>query len=69
MIAIMFGVYYLAVAIGMKLAGVFGEASEEIARTEGLSSFFWLLTFIAFGLAVFSALMYPVIKKLMHGVR
>lgn len=69
MIAIMFGVYYLAVAIGMKLAGVFGEASEEIARTQGLSSFFWLLTFIAFGLAVFSALMYPVIKKLMHGVR
>lgn len=69
MIAIMFGVWYLAVAIGMKLAGVFGEASEEIAQTEGLSSFFWMLTFVAVGLAVFSALMYPVIKKLMHGVR
>jgi POT family proton-dependent oligopeptide transporter len=69
MIAIMFGVWYLAVAIGMKLAGVFGEASEEIAQTQGLSSFFWMLTFVAVGLAVFSALMYPVIRKLMHGVR
>jgi POT family proton-dependent oligopeptide transporter len=69
MIAIMFGVWYLAVAIGMKLAGVFGEASEEIAQTQGLSSFFWMLTFVAVGLGVFSALMYPLIRKLMHGVR
>jgi proton-dependent oligopeptide transporter, POT family len=69
MIAMMFGIWYLAVAIGMKLAGVFGEASEGIAKTEGLSTFFWLLTIIAVGLGVFSILMYPVIKKLMHGVR
>ncbi len=69
MIAMMFGIWYLAVAIGMKLAGVFGEASESIAQTEGLSYFFWLLTTVAAGLGVFSALMYPIIKKLMHGIR
>ena len=69
MIAMMFGIWYLAVAIGMKLAGVFGEASEEIAQSEGLSYFFWLLTAVAVGLGVISALLYPVIKKLMHGVR
>ena len=69
MIAMMFGIWYLAVAIGMKLAGVFGEASEEIAQTEGLSYFFWLLTAVAVGLGVLSALLYPVIKKLMHGVK
>jgi POT family proton-dependent oligopeptide transporter len=69
MIAMMFGIWYLAVAIGMKLAGVFGEASEGIAQAEGLSYFFWLLTAIAVGLGVLSALLYPVIKKLMHGVR
>jgi len=34
-----------------------------------LSSFFWMLTFVAVGLGVFSALMYPLVKKLMHGVR
>ncbi len=69
MIAMMFGIWYLAVAIGMKLAGVFGESSEAIAKTEGLSYFFWLLTAVAVGLGVLSALLYPVIKKLMHGVR
>lgn len=69
MIAMMFGIWYLAVAIGMKLAGVFGEASEGIAKDQGLSYFFWILTAVAVGLGVISALLYPVIKKLMHGVR
>ena len=69
MIAMMFGIWYLAVAIGMKLAGVFGEASEGIAQSEGLSYFFWILTAVAVGLGVLSAVLYPVIKKLMHGVR
>ena len=69
MVSIMFGIWYLAVAIGMKLAGVFGEASEGIAQAEGLSYFFWILTAIAVGLGLMSALLYPVIKKLMHGVR
>ncbi len=69
MIAMMFGIWYLAVAIGMKMAGVFGEASEGIARDEGLSYFFWLLTAVAVGLGILSAILRPVIKKLMHGVR
>ena len=69
MIAMMFGIWYLAVAIGMKLAGVFGEASEGIAKAQGLSYFFWVLTAVAVGLGIISALLYPVIKKLMHGVR
>ena len=69
MIAMMFSIWYLAVAVGMKLAGVFGEASEGIAEEYGLSYFFWILTAIAVGLGVISALLYPIIKKLMHGVR
>jgi len=69
MIAMMFGIWYLAIAIGMKLAGVFGEASESIAKNEGLSYFFWILTEIAFALGLLSALLYPVIKKLMHGIK
>ena len=69
MIAFMFGIWYLAVAIGMKLAGVFGEASTEIARENGLSYFFWILTGVSIALGVLSILLYPVIKKLMHGVR
>ena len=69
MIAMMFGIWYLAIAIGMKLAGVFGEASESIAKNEGLSYFFWILTAVAFALGLLSALLYPVIKKLMHGIK
>lgn len=69
MIAFMFGVWYLAVAIGMKGAGVFGENVEQIANENGISYFFWLLAIVSFVLAAFSILMSPVIKKLMHGVR
>lgn len=69
MIAFMFGMWYIAVAIGMKLAGVFGEMSENVAKEHGLSYFFWILTGIAMVLAVLSAVLYPVVKKLMHGVK
>ena len=69
MIAFMFGIYYLAVAIGMKLAGVFGENVDKIADEKGISYFFWMLTTIAVILGVFAIVMRPVIKKLMHGVR
>jgi POT family proton-dependent oligopeptide transporter len=69
MIAFMFGVWYLAVAIGMKGAGMFGEKIDAIANESGLSSFFWMLTIVSLVMAAFSILMTPVIKKLMHGVR
>ncbi len=69
MIAFMFGIYYLAVAIGMKMAGIFGENVDKIANENGISYFFWILTGIAAVLGVFSIAMQPIIKKLMHGVR
>lgn len=69
MIAFMFGVWYLAVAIGMKGAGMFGENIDKIANENGLSYFFWMLAIISIVVAAFSLLMTPVIKKLMHGVR
>ncbi len=69
MIAFMFGVWYLAVAIGMKGAGMFGEEVEAIANDKGISYFFWMLAIVSFVLGAFSIVMSPVIKKLMHGVR
>jgi proton-dependent oligopeptide transporter, POT family len=69
MIAFMFGVWYLAIAIGMKGAGMFGESVEKIANEKGISYFFSMLAIVSFVLAAFSILMQPVIKKLMHGVR
>jgi proton-dependent oligopeptide transporter, POT family len=69
MIGFMFGVWYLAIAIGMKSAGMFGESVERIAKENGISYFFWMLAIVSFVLAAFSILMQPFIKKLMHGVR
>jgi POT family proton-dependent oligopeptide transporter len=69
MIAFMFGLYYLAVAIGMKGAGVFGENVDKIADENGISYFFWLLTIVSLVVAVFAVIIGPLIKKLMHGVR
>ena len=48
MIAFMFGVWYLAVAIGMKGAGMFGEEVEAIANEKGISYFFCFSCFFNF---------------------
>ena len=69
MIAFMFGVWYLAVAIGMKGAGMFGENIDKIANEHGLSYFFWMLTLISIVVGIFAIIMSPIIKKLMHGVK
>jgi len=69
MIAFMFGVYYLAIAIGNKIAHSFGGNIDAIAKEDGLSYFFWILTFIPIGLGILSAILTPLLKKLMHGVR
>jgi POT family proton-dependent oligopeptide transporter len=68
MIAFMFGVYYLAIAIGNKAAHTFGGNIDAIAEESGLSFFFWILTLIPIVLGIISALLNPVLKKLMHGV-
>jgi POT family proton-dependent oligopeptide transporter len=69
MIALMFGVWYLAVAIGMKAAGMFGEVGVEVAKSDGLSYFFWILASIPVMLGILAIIVQPIIKKLMHGVK
>ncbi|MEL0457267.1 peptide MFS transporter [Flavobacteriaceae bacterium SZ-1-7] len=69
MVAFMFGVYYLAIAIGNKLAHYVGGDIEKITQEHGLSSFFLIFTLIPIGLGLVSLLLHPLLKKLMHGVR
>ena len=69
MIAFMFGVYYLAIAIGNKLAHYVGGDIEQIAKEYSLSGFFLIFTIIPFALGIVSLLLHPLLKKLMHGVR
>ncbi len=69
MIAFMFGMYYLAIAIGNKIAAVFGGQIENITNEYSLSTFFLIFTIVPVvaGLAVMS--LNPLMKKLMHGVK
>ena len=69
MIAFMFGVYYLAVAIGNKLAHYIGGDIDKITQEYSLSAFFLIFTIIPIGLGVVSLLLHPLIKKSMHGIR
>ncbi len=69
MIAFMFGVYYLAIAIGNKLAHSVGGEIENITQEYSLSFFFLIFTLIPIGLGFVALLLHPLLKKLMHGVK
>ncbi|TKC06102.1 peptide MFS transporter [Pedobacter frigoris] len=69
MIAIMFGIWYLAIAIGNKIAGTMGGMIDEITSKYSMTTFFLIFTFIPVGLGVVIILLTPVMKKLMHGVK
>ena len=68
MIAFMFGVYYLAIAIGNKLAHYVGGDIEKIAQEYSLSTFFLIFTIIPISLGFVSLILHPLLKRLMHGV-
>lgn len=69
MIALMFGVWYIAIAIGNKTAGKMGAQIETIQENHSLSFFFLIFTLIPVGIGVIAILISPLIKRLMHGVR
>jgi len=69
MIALMFGMWYLAIAIGNKLAANLGGEIENITEEYSISTFFLIFTIVpaAFGLLIIS--LGRVVNKLMHGVK
>ena len=69
MIALMFGIWYVAVAIGNKTAGEMGGRIEEITNEYSLTTFFLIFTIVPIGLGLIGILLNPVVKKLMHGVK
>ncbi|TNJ44727.1 peptide MFS transporter [Tamlana fucoidanivorans] len=69
MVAFMFGVYYLAIAIGNKLAHYIGGDIEKITKEYSLSTFFLIFTLIPIVLGLVSLVLHPLLKRLMHGVR
>jgi proton-dependent oligopeptide transporter, POT family len=69
MVALMFGMWYLAIAIGNKLAAVIGGQIENITAQYDLSTFFLIFTIVPTVAGLLIILLNPMIKKLMHGVR
>ncbi|WMI64237.1 peptide MFS transporter [Aestuariibaculum sp. YM273] len=69
MIALMFGMWYLAIAIGNKLAAVVGGQIENITKEYSLSTFFLIFTIVPVVAGLLILALNPLLKKLMHGVR
>ncbi|PIV51634.1 MAG: MFS transporter [Flavobacteriaceae bacterium CG02_land_8_20_14_3_00_34_13] len=69
MIAMMFGIWYIAIAIGNKIAGSMGGKIDAITEQYDMTTFFLIFTFVPVGLGLVSILLNPLLKKLMHGVR
>ncbi|HLS31766.1 MAG TPA: peptide MFS transporter [Flavobacteriaceae bacterium] len=69
MIALMFGVWYLAIAIGNKISASLGGMVEQVQTEYSMSTFFLIFTIGPLVIGVIAILLNPVLKKLMHGVR
>ena len=69
MIAFMYGIWYLAIAIAQKVAAALGGQVEAIKEEYSLAHFFLLFTIIPLAAAILVMCLHPLIKKLMGGIR
>jgi POT family proton-dependent oligopeptide transporter len=69
MIGFMFGVWYLAIAVGQKAAGTMGGMIDSISKTYSLSTFFGIFTLFPIVIGVLAIFSSPLLKKLMHGIK
>lgn len=68
-IAMMFGLWYIAVGMGNKLAGSMGGMIDSITAEYSMSTFFLIFTFVPILAGLIVIGLTPVVKKLMHGVK
>jgi POT family proton-dependent oligopeptide transporter len=69
MIGFMFGIWYLAIAIGQKAAGTMGGLIDQVTEEYSLSSFFLIFTLVPIGVGFISIILNPLLKRLMHDIR
>jgi proton-dependent oligopeptide transporter, POT family len=69
MIALMFGIWYIAIAIGNKLSGLVGGQVETFQENHSWSFFYFLFAGIPIGFGILAIFLSPLIQKLMHGVK
>lgn len=69
MIAFMFGVWYLAIAVGQKSAGAMGGMIDKISHEYSIGTFFLIFTIVPIGMGLLAMSLSPFMKKLMHGIK
>lgn len=69
MIAFMFGVWYLAIAVGQKAAGTMGGMVDKISAEYSIGTFFLIFTIVPISMGFIAMLLSPIMKKLMHGIK
>ncbi|HXJ98436.1 MAG TPA: peptide MFS transporter [Gelidibacter sp.] len=69
MIGFMFGVWYLAIAVGQKMANTMGGMIDKISAEYSLGTFFLIFTLVPIAVGLIAIVLNPMLKKLMHGVR
>lgn len=69
MTAFMFGVWYLALAIGNKTSGVLGQQIDTVTERYDISTFFLIFTIIPFIIGIIALFLNGTLKKLMHGIK
>ena len=69
MVAFMFGVWYLAIAIGVKDAGIAADNIKKIANDQRLTYFCWMLTIISKPVALLAVVREYVVENLMLGAK
>jgi proton-dependent oligopeptide transporter, POT family len=69
MIAMMFGIWYLAIAIGNKMAHSAGGMIDKVTSEYSLSAFFMIFTLVPIFAGILIMTLNKLLKRLMHGVK
>ncbi|GAB4395837.1 MAG: hypothetical protein OHK0053_06930 [Microscillaceae bacterium] len=69
LLGMMFGVWFLASAIGNYIGGALSGLVDSLAEKASLSDFFLIFVFISVGASLLLFLLSPLLKKWMHNVR
>ncbi|OAD23445.1 amino acid/peptide transporter [Candidatus Thiomargarita nelsonii] len=68
LMGVMFGAWFLAVAVGNYIGGLLFGMIDEIAQTQSMSAFFLMFVVIALGAAVLLFVLSFKLRKWMHGI-
>jgi len=68
-IGMMFGLWYVAVGVGNKIAGSIGGLIDKVTAAYSMTTFFLIFTIIPIVAGLIIMALTPIIKKLMHGVK